>query len=78
MKTRKVRCDLCGKRRAAVRRVSRSYGKGATLLVIENVPVVTCPDCGESYFTPETLRAVEQIKLKRAAARRRPVPVVCF
>ena len=78
MTIRKMKCDLCGKRRAVVRRVSRSYGKGAKLLVIENVPIVTCPDCHESYFTSETLHAVEQIKLKRAAARRRQVPVVCF
>ena len=32
-------CDLYGQSGAQVRRVARSYGKGATLLVIENVPV---------------------------------------
>ena len=44
-------CDLCGQSGAQVRRVARSYGKGETLFVIENVPLVSCPHCGESYFT---------------------------
>jgi YgiT-type zinc finger domain-containing protein len=33
-------CDICGKKGARIRRVSRNYGKGEKLLVIENVPVV--------------------------------------
>lgn len=44
-------CDICGKEGAKVRHVSRSYGKGDNLLVIENVPVISCPHCGESYLT---------------------------
>ncbi|MCQ3936147.1 MAG: YgiT-type zinc finger domain-containing protein [Chloroflexi bacterium] len=45
---------------------SRSpYGKGANLLIIENVPVVVCPSCGESYLTAETLHEIERIKLHR-------------
>jgi YgiT-type zinc finger domain-containing protein len=45
--------------------VSRSYGKGEDLLVIENVPVVSCPHCGESYLSAETLHEIERIKLHR-------------
>ena len=58
-------CDICGKQGAKVRHVSRSFGKGAELLVIENVPVVSCPHCGESYLTAETLHEIERIKLHR-------------
>jgi YgiT-type zinc finger domain-containing protein len=58
-------CDICGKESAHVRLVTRSYGKGDTLLVIENVPVVSCPHCGESYLTAETLHEIERIKLHR-------------
>lgn len=72
-------CDLCGKRGARVRLVTRSYGKGTNLLVIENVPVVTCPHCGESYLTAETLHEIERIKLHRANfAVKRPVAVATF
>ncbi len=36
-------CDICGRSGAHVRRVSRSYGRGASLFVIENIPIVSCP-----------------------------------
>jgi len=58
-------CDICGKEGAVIRRVTRSYGSGADLLVIENIPLVSCPQCGESYFTAETLHEIERIKLHR-------------
>ena len=70
---------MCGKRGVSMRRVSRSYGKGASLLVVEDVPLNTCPHCGESYLTAETAHALERIKLNRhSAAKRRPVPVARF
>ena len=53
-------CDICGQEGARVRHVSRSYGKGEDLLVIEGVPVVSCPNCGESYLTAETLHEIER------------------
>lgn len=36
-------CDSCGKEGARLRHITRSYGKGVSLLVIENVPVFSCP-----------------------------------
>ena len=57
-----MKCDICGKEGAKVRRVSRSYGKGKNLLVIENVPVISCPNCGESYLTAEPLHEIERLK----------------
>jgi len=72
-------CDICGKTGARIRYVSRSYGKGTNLLVIENVPVVSCPHCGESYLTAETLHEIEHIKLHRKnLARERNVAVATF
>lgn len=69
-------CDICGKDGARVRKVARTYGKGRKLLVIENVPVVTCPHCGESYLGADTLHEIERIKLKRKSfAFERPVAV---
>lgn len=43
--------DTCSQEGARVRYVSRSYGIGEDLLVIENVPAISCPNCGESYLT---------------------------
>ena len=72
-------CDICGKAGARIRHVSRSYGKGKDLLVIENVPVISCPHCGESYLTAETLHELERIKLHRKGfAVERPVAVAEF
>lgn len=50
-------CEICGKRGARVRRVTRTYSKGKAMLVIENVPVVSCPHCGESYLEAEPFTA---------------------
>jgi DNA-directed RNA polymerase subunit RPC12/RpoP len=41
------------------------YGKGKDLLIIENVPVVKCPRCGERYLTAETLHEIHRIKVNR-------------
>jgi len=72
-------CDICGLKWARVRKVSRTYGKGRDLLVIENIPVVSCPHCGESYLTAETLHEIERLKLHRKSlAVERPVEILSF
>ena len=58
-------CTICGKPGGKMRRVSRSYGKGDSLLVIENIPVISCPNCGESYLTAETMHEIERTKVLR-------------
>jgi YgiT-type zinc finger domain-containing protein len=72
-------CDLCGKEGARLRRISRSYGKGGTLFVIENIPAILCPHCGESYLSSETLYEIERLKLHRKKlAEERTIPVATF
>ena len=74
-----VECANCGFEGARVRYVSRSYGQGANLFVIEDVPVISCPRCGESYLTAETLHEIERLKLHRhEIAEDRQVEVVKF
>ena len=74
-----ITCEICGKSGAHIRRVTRSYGKGDDLFVIENIPVVSCPNCGESYLTADTLHEIERIKLhRRSWAKERKVPVAVF
>jgi YgiT-type zinc finger domain-containing protein len=74
-----VTCDLCGDKGAQLRHVTRSYGKGDRLLVIENIPVISCPRCGESYMTAETMHEIERIKLHRKnLAIERPVSVARY
>lgn len=72
-------CDICGEKGARVHKVARTYGKGEDLWVIENIPVVRCPHCGESYMTAETLHEIERIKLHRKSfAVERPVQIASF
>ena len=72
-------CDNCGKKGAKVRRLTRSYGKGKKLLVIENVSIISCPHCSESYVTADTLHEIERIKLHRKNfATERPVLIANF
>ena len=58
-------CEICGKEGARIRKVTEAYGRGEDLLLIEDIPMVSCPHCGESYFTAETLHEIERIKLHR-------------
>ena len=72
-------CDRCGADRARIRRVVETVGKGPDLLVIENVPLVVCTQCGESYFTADTLHELERIRLHRQSfAAERAVQVAQF
>jgi len=72
-------CDVCGQEGARIRRITRTYGKGKDLLVIENIPVMSCPHCRESYFDAQTLHEIERIKtLRKSIAVERRVPVATF
>jgi YgiT-type zinc finger domain-containing protein len=74
-----VRCDNCGKPGAKMHHVTRTYGKGKNLLLIENVPVVRCPHCGEGYLTAQTLHEIDRLKReRRALAVERPVEVLSY
>ncbi len=72
-------CDICGKEGARIRKVTEAYGKGKDLLLIEDIPMISCPNCGESYFTADTLHEIERIKLYRKNfAKVRSVEVASF
>lgn len=62
-----------------MRHVSRSYGKGRSLLVVENVPITSCPHCGESYLSAEVAHELDRIRENsRKCAVKREVPVAKF
>ena len=59
--------------------MTRSFGAGAGLLVIERIPMLSCPSCGESYFSAKTLHELERIKtLRKSVSIERSVPVATF
>ena len=72
-------CDICGKKAARVRRKTRMYGTGKSAFLVENVPVVSCGSCGESYLTAKTLKELDRIRQEwRRLAVKRLVPVAKF
>lgn len=72
-------CDICGKKGARIRRVTRTYGRGRSAFLIEGVPVISCPRCGESYLAAETLKEIERIRMHwRQLSTDRKVPVARF
>lgn len=72
-------CVSCGYKSVELRKVTRSFGRGATLLVIENIPIWSCPHCGESYFSAQTMHEIERIKtLRKSVAVDRSVSVAEF
>jgi YgiT-type zinc finger domain-containing protein len=71
-------CDIYGTDGVKIRTISRAYGQGKDLLIIENIPIISCPHCGESYLSAETLHKIEAIKRDRTLAIERPVGVANF
>jgi len=72
-------CAYCGSSNLHHRLVTRSFGKGDKLLVIEGIPSISCGNCGESYFTAATMHEIDRVKAHRKAlAVTRPVPVAAF
>ena len=74
-------CSVCG---ARVRAGTTTYTQEVEghLAVVTYVPVEACPQCGEQYFTPETVDRLQQLLAHGADGGRAPktieVPVFPF
>ena len=62
------KCVHCGQNGLQLREVTRDFGKGKSLLAFEGIPMISCPHCGESWFTAQTMHEIEQIKRFRKSA----------
>ena len=56
-----IPCSFCGQKTARLHLKNHTFGHGARLLVIENVPTYVCDNCRESYLTAETSRAIDEV-----------------
>lgn len=79
--TDQTRCSVCG---AQVRAATTTFTQEieGRLAVVTDVPVQSCPQCGEQYFSPETVDRLQQLLVHRDASERPPktieVPVYPF
>ncbi|MBI3604011.1 MAG: type II toxin-antitoxin system MqsA family antitoxin [Nitrospirae bacterium] len=60
-----MNCQICGKKTISIKKVTKSFGRGDSLVVIEDVPVLSCSSCHESYVTADTAREIDRIRKNR-------------
>jgi len=73
------KCDNCGTVGVIEKRITRIYGHGKEALVIENIPVIVCPNFGASYLEAKTLDEIDRNKLySKSFARQRAIDVAVF
>ncbi len=60
-KTIARRCSNCGAQAAREIRRDELYGQGSQAVIIENVPMIHCFDCGMTYLEPTVIRAIDEI-----------------
>lgn len=71
-------CGNCGQPTAYISRSSRAFGKGGTLFVVENVPVIACRECGAEFLSITTYDQIARLKKNRDHLPTQSVPVVTF
>lgn len=57
-----VICDICGARAARVVKRNKVFGKGRKMIVIENIPFISCQNCGQTYITRDVMLALDEIR----------------
>jgi len=72
-------CEICGEGTASMKRTTKSFGRGPGLVVIEDIPILSCSNCHESYITASTAREIDRIRKNRVAVgKTKPVLVASF
>ena len=74
-----MKCELCGAQSAVGKKTTKSFGRGDSLVVIEDIPIIHCSSCHESYLTAETAREIDHIrKNRRSRGKAKRVLVASF
>ena len=60
-----MRCGICNYPEVMPSTTTVEEWDGDELVVIRAVPVEKCPQCGEEYFAPDVLRALEKMTAHR-------------
>lgn len=74
-----IRCELCGQLTAREVRRPQIVGKGARMVVVENVPMTSCRHCGHDYFSAEVARMLDGIRSgQQSLTASKSIPVLEF
>jgi YgiT-type zinc finger domain-containing protein len=71
-------CGNCGKATAYIRRGPQAFGQGDDLLVIQNVPVITCGECGAEFFSSLTSHQIDRLSANLSAIPLHQVHLATF
>lgn len=77
-KDKNMKCSNCGQDTAYISRSTRAFGEGDRLVVVENVPVISCRECGAEFLSIATFGQIERINNNRANIPAQLVPVTRF
>jgi len=72
-------CGICGHQAARPIKRPQVLGKGTAMIVIEDVPAISCRHCGEIYLTAETMDRLDQLRRsQKTLSKRYEIPVAAF
>lgn len=54
-------CVNCGKQAAYEIRRDELFGSGEKAVIVENIPMVKCLNCGIVYLEPEVSRKIDEV-----------------
>ncbi|MBL8203797.1 MAG: YgiT-type zinc finger protein [Blastocatellia bacterium] len=57
-----ITCSICGQTTAREVRRTKILGKGEHQVIVENVPMISCRNCGHDYFSIQVAKMLDQIR----------------
>lgn len=79
LQTELITCENCGFKAARVVKRPQVLGRGIKMILVDNVPVIACRNCGESYMTGKTIHSLDKMRLEqKSESANRKVDVAEF
>lgn len=69
------RCYFC-KGKTEIKNVDVDFRWGDKLLVVKNVPVEICTQCGERYYSAEVSKKLDSLVKKQSSDRIKPQQII--
>ncbi len=57
-----VACDHCPNGILRPTRIRTAFWRGDSLIVVQNIPAMVCPDCGEEYVADPTVVQLDRMR----------------
>ena len=55
-------CDHCSSGILRPTRIRTAFWRGDSLVVVQNIPAMVCPDCGEEYVDDPTVVQLDRLR----------------